>query len=513
MAMILPSNKYGSEVTRRSPASRRHENAPARRTRRATGALLLACGLSTVPLSTAVAAPSDTVSFADPTFRACVAGNLGMPASSPVTRAQAGPLTIIDYGDSAPASLAGAEALTNLSELSLFGGSKVSDLVPLAKLTALQELNLPGSKVTDLTPLSGLTGMTELNVADNPVKSLAPLSRLTRLTSLDVTGATWTSLEPLRGLTALRRLNADQEGQVDISAVAVLTSLDRLTLTVPDVRSLAPLQSLTLLTRLNVQAAATDISALAPMSRLQVLSLNVKGGDGAALAGKPYLTDLSVYGLRLRSLDAIASSTNLSSLIVASDGLGDVSALKNMDQLGELILSGVDQADFRPLSQLPDLGYVSVASSRLGPPSQFNDFMTLNTLELTEDQIDSLAGFRVPANLTYLNLSSNHLRDISMLPCSLLVNARDQTVVERQTQARQRYQLSLSSIPQQTVELDASPLWTTSGTAITYAKAGSYQVPFFVAGPPECGGVEFEGVVSQNAVTRSGSYKKPPHDR
>lgn len=438
-----------------------------------------------------------------------------MRPSSPITAGQAASLTSLDCGELSPASLGGAQALTGLTTLTVSYGSTVTDLAPLARLTGLRELTVPLGRVTDLSPLRGLTGLTRLDVYGNPVSSLEPLTGLTELTYLDVTGSSWTTLEPLRHLTKLRRLSADQEGQVDISAVAALTGLQRLDLVVPDVRSLAPLRSLTGLTQANVQAATTDVSALAPLRRLQTLSLNVGGGDGAALSDKPDLTELSVYGVRLPSLDVLGSSTRLRWLVAVAPSIGDVSALRGMPQLSELILSGVDRADFSPLSRLPELSYVSVSDSRLGPVRQFNGFVGLESLQLSNDQIADLDGFRVPANLTSLDVSGNHLADISPLGCGLLVNALAQTVDAGPATVGQPFRLPLASVAGQTVSLGPSSAWRTNGTSITYASAGTFEVPFVADGPPECGEVQLAGVVTQVAApaVSSGRPMRPPRDR
>ena len=133
-------------------------------------------------------------------------------------------------------------------------------------------------------------------------------------------------------------------------------------------------------------------------------------------------------------------------------------------------MSGVDRADFSPLSQLGQLSYVAISDSRLGPVSQFNGFDSLDTLQLDGDQLTSLAGFRVPARLTSLDVSGNHLADISTLGCGVLVNALAQTVDAARASVGQPSALPLASVRGQTVQLGASKDWTSVGTSITYAR-------------------------------------------
>ena len=497
------------------PASHPAQRVAGRRLRRTVAVLLLAGSAATLAPAMADAAPVvDDLTFADPVFRTCVAANLGMPPTSPVTRAKAATLTALDCGELSPASLDGAQALTNLTSLSVAYGSTVSDLTPLAGLTNLRELVLPMSKVSDLSPLRALAGLTKLDVYGNPIQGLQPLARLTKLAYLDVTGASWTTLEPLRSMTALRRLSADQEGPVDVAAVGALTALQRLDLAVPGVRDLSPLRNLTALTQLRVQAAATDVAALGPLTRLRTLSLTAPATSGAGLAGKPDLTELSVCGVRLSSLDVLAASTRLTWLVVASSGIRDLSTLRNMTDLQELVVSGVDQADLSPLSRLPQLGYLSVSESRLGPLRQLDGFAALSSLALNDDQLDNLDGFRLPANVTSLDVSGNHLADLSPLRCGVLVNALGQTVqVKPAARVGQPFRLPLKTVTGQTVQLGRSSSWTSTGTSITYQATGTFRVPFVGAGP-ECAEVQFGGVASQVVVTGTAPRPmRPPRDR
>ena len=42
-------------------------------------------------------------------------------------------------------------------------GTQVSDLAPLARLSALQSLDIDGTQVSDLAPLAGLSALRMLN--------------------------------------------------------------------------------------------------------------------------------------------------------------------------------------------------------------------------------------------------------------------------------------------------------------------------------------------------------------
>ncbi|HEY0238197.1 MAG TPA: hypothetical protein VGC37_06095 [Friedmanniella sp.] len=470
--------------------------------RRALAAVLLACGLAGAPVTTAVAAPAAGVTFTDAAFRQCVSSALNQAPSAPITPAQAASLTSLVCDYPAVGALGGVASLTNLVSLDLGGSTRVSDLSPLAGMTRLRTLVAPNGRIRDLAPLQRLTGLTRLEVGNNPVRSLWPLTSLTRLTTLYVDGATWTTLLPLRPLTGLQKLSVSQDGTVDIGPLAALTKLWYLNLSVPDVTDLSSLRSLTGLTQLNLHAGAADLAPLGPLTRLQTLSVDVADGSrggAAALTGKPALVELSATGLPLTSLAPVASSTRLTTLFLVSKGLRDVSALKAMPRLGTVVLSGVDRADLSPLSRLPALDFLSIDDSRLGPLSQLRGFPALTSLELTNDGLSSLDGFVVPAELSSLSVSGNHLGDLRTLSCDLLVNALGQTVPAPKAVVGHAYRLSLAGAPSQTVRLAASSSWTSSGTSVTYREAGTFRVPFTADGPDDCSGVSFDGVVVQTA--------------
>jgi len=82
----------------------------------------------------------------------------------------------------------------------------LSDLRPLAGLTALTELDISGNRVSDLKPLAGLSALTELNINRNQISDLKPLANLNALTYLDISSNPIRSLKPLASLEALESL-------------------------------------------------------------------------------------------------------------------------------------------------------------------------------------------------------------------------------------------------------------------------------------------------------------------
>ena len=63
---------------------------------------------------------------------------------------------------------------------------KITDLMPLAGLTRLEELYLNNNQITDPKPLEGLTNLTRLDLDCNQITDLTPLAGLTKLTKLEL---------------------------------------------------------------------------------------------------------------------------------------------------------------------------------------------------------------------------------------------------------------------------------------------------------------------------------------
>jgi Leucine-rich repeat (LRR) protein len=158
--------------------------------------------------------------------------------------------------------------LTALQELSL-DRTSVSDLAPLAGLTALQELSLDRTSVSDLVPLAGLMALQELSLSDTSVSDLAPLAGLTALQQLWLSGTSVSDLAPLAGLTALQKLSLSDTSVSDLAPLAGLTALQKLWLRGTSVSDLAPLAGLAALQELWL--SGTSVSDLAPLAGLTTL--------------------------------------------------------------------------------------------------------------------------------------------------------------------------------------------------------------------------------------------------
>jgi hypothetical protein len=81
--------------------------------------------------------------------------------------------------------------------------TQVSDITPLAKLTALETLRLDNTQVSDLTPLAKLTALRILTLRNTEVSDLTPLAKLTALQNLWLLNTQVSDLRPIRDLQQL----------------------------------------------------------------------------------------------------------------------------------------------------------------------------------------------------------------------------------------------------------------------------------------------------------------------
>ncbi|MDD2868159.1 leucine-rich repeat domain-containing protein [Neomegalonema sp.] len=101
----------------------------------------------------------------------------------------------------------------------------ISNLMPLAGLTGLQELNLASTEVRDLTPLAGLTELRTLDLSYTPISDLTPLAGLTKLQKLYLSSTSVGDLTPLAGLIGLQELGLRSTSVSDLAPLAGLTGL------------------------------------------------------------------------------------------------------------------------------------------------------------------------------------------------------------------------------------------------------------------------------------------------
>ena len=142
------------------------------------------------------------------------------------------------------ADLSPLARLVNLKAIEGWG-NPISDLSSLAQLTQLENLSIGANEISDLTPLTPLTGLKVLNLRHGGrISDVLPLAALTALTRLELSGNYISDASPLSALTNLEWLNVEGNSISDVSPFAKLPNLNWLGVNNNEITDISPLDSL-----------------------------------------------------------------------------------------------------------------------------------------------------------------------------------------------------------------------------------------------------------------------------
>ncbi len=325
-------------------------------------------------------------------------GNQGNPAA--VQEEQAPKVTI-----------AGQEYSTALTELDLRKqGLTDADILPLAEMTNVKELQLDGNQITDLTPLAGLTGLEILHLGgdeggNESLQDLTPLSGLTNLKELYLPASSLNDLSPLAGLTGLERL-ALREGEnhtsgvTDLTPLAGLTQMRDLYLVIGTLDSLDFVSHMTKLESLRIHTAGEsslqDLSPLSGLTALKELDLPATAGDGCIdLSPIASLTSLEKFqfGCNVPSLEPLRGLTSLTSLVLndqpgrAEGQFTSLEPLSGLENLTTLTIRASGVTDLSPLSGLQKLQFLTLHTPAVTDLAPLSGLKGLTNLSVDGGQI------------------------------------------------------------------------------------------------------------------------------
>lgn len=163
-------------------------------------------------------------------------------------------------------TLKGLRIGTEPDEIDRSQRSSIGDWSALAKLVALERLQIAGARLKDLTPLLKLRRLRELTLANNGIENVRPLAGLHQLRELNLAYNQIDDLSGLRRLKSLRVLTLAGNRIVSARALSGLTRLERLDLTQNPLKTLAGFETLSALQWLNL--SLTDVSSLEPLVEL-----------------------------------------------------------------------------------------------------------------------------------------------------------------------------------------------------------------------------------------------------
>ena len=394
-------------------------------------------------LLVAQASAFDVVDIPDPNLKQAVREALKLPDEIPITQQEILRLGKLRVESPQLKDLTGLEYATNLEDLSLGTVGMVSDLTPIANLSALRNLNLAGNQISDIRPLAGLINLQGLILWSNEIQDIAPLANLTNLTSLNLTDDGIEDITPLANLTALEILRLDRNRITDITPIANLNVLETLWLDRNRITDITPLIGLTNLKELRI--AENPIHDFNPLLQLEGVELDVDINrlnelntavevpdpnlesavrETLSLPDEVPLTQLHMLRLtrlrvespQLKNLTGLEHATNLENLSLGTVGMvSDLTPIANLSALRNLNVAGNQINDIRPLASLINLQELILRGNQIRDITPLANLTNLTALNLARNDIENLESLARLIHLQILDLSHNGVEDITLL--------------------------------------------------------------------------------------------------
>ena len=278
----------------------------------------------------------------------------------------------------------------------------ITDLSPLAGNESLYQLSLAGSQVSDLTPLASCPKLGSLNVSRSQVSSLEGLENAQELSTLNISRCEVSDLTPLSGCPNLRELYADHNKITSLSAISKCDKMLLIDVSRNELTTLDGCQDMIKLTSLKaVGNHIADISGIRNSTLLSALMLSENEiTDISALSNN--FVDLKVLDVsnnQISDISALAGCASLEAFAADNNRLMSVSALADKHSLYGVFLSNNELSDITPLrSSMDNLSYLDIGSNSV------RDISFLNSLSVKR---------------VWLLMENNNISDISMLPAKL----------------------------------------------------------------------------------------------
>ena len=244
--------------------------------------------------------------------------------------------------------------------------------IPQTNLAAITSLSGNGRGITNLTGLEHATGLTFLQLKDNPISDFTPISSLTDLNNLNLINTGFSNS--------------------DISILAPLTKLQfGLHLSKNRISDLSALvnvisENMPDLYLLDISANRfCDITPLTELKdQLTKLNLNfIQISNLGPLAEFINLTELDLKRTGINDLRAVSGLTNLTRIDLSSNGISNLEPLRNLVELERLIIDRNQISNLEPLSGLTKLYLVWACWNPF--PIDPNPFGSLSGLTAMQD--------------------------------------------------------------------------------------------------------------------------------
>ena len=331
----------------------------------------------------------------------------------PADMARLTQLTVVGTQTSKIANLTGLETAINLTGLTL-NGNEIASLTPLARLEALETLNLADNeKISSISSLARLAALTNLNLSNNKISSVSSLSRLEALQTLNLADNTISSLTALSGLINLTALNLSNNRITDVLPLQGLSTLRTLNLSGNENLTMEKASVLYTLQQANpsiVITLPTGIDLLDPAD------IVIFSNPDLATAVRSTLRITKGYPILKGPIADKKDITDLTRLTATRKNISDLTGLEEATGLTTLDLGQNDIENLGPLASLPNLETLDLADNAIvNLPPNLSGLTSLVTLDLGQNNIVTLTPLSEVPSLVTLDLADNNIEGVSSL--------------------------------------------------------------------------------------------------
>lgn len=281
------------------------------------------------------------------------------------------------------------------------------------------ELDLSGQELTELTALSSCAALTRLDLSHNKISDLTPLADLKELTWLCLWDNSIEDIGPLLTLPKLYYLDLDQNQITDIATLGELPTLEELWLSHNRPESFEPLRGLTKLRRLGLNDTGFGDVALEFITPLTSLTeLNLEDNEAFTAEGLEKLQE-ALPNCTLRhsplyftvTLGGQVYTSDMTAIHLEGAGVSSLLGLDKFSLLSSLILNSNSIPDLTPLSGLAGLEILELGDNKITDVAPLKKLTALKRLILNKNKIEDISPLSALRELTYLNLEDNRISD------------------------------------------------------------------------------------------------------
>jgi Leucine-rich repeat (LRR) protein len=331
-------------------------------------------------------------------------------------------LVYLDASNNGIYKLDSMPVLPGLKTLILANNS-INDFEKINKMQGLEDLNISmNTGIIDFKPIAAVSTLKTLDISGNEIKNIERMSALKHLKSLKIGG--------MKNQNALRNLPVmPQLEEIDISKNNfTFNDLDLLN-KFKDFKNLKTLDlssnnliNLYLLTTvenkvLNFFFSWQSQREVKPiftnLENLMLASNDIHSLD--ALKYYPQLKRLDLSFNKPGSIDDLGELRNLEYLNLSNTNVVNYDTLKNLKNLKELIIASNELTDISDLSELSHLESLDISRNNITNIDRLAKCKGLKKLVMDNNQVLDLSPIKSLQKLEYLNVQNNSVEDFSIL--------------------------------------------------------------------------------------------------